>query len=340
MSGAAKVSAELPATERKELVERIHIKFPRFGRVLDKIAHCHQHSKIAAEPECLLITGLQGAGKTTLCKSYASKYPSRFDREGKIIPVLSTSVPSITTKRSLPTRLLHAMGDGSADRGTSVSQTLRVIKLVRDCGVEMIVLDEFQHFIDSQSNVVLRNISDWLKDLINETGKPVVLVGMPDSEKVLRANPQLERRFSMRESLEPFGWDTPERQEEFKSFLKHLDRRLPFPRRSNLCDHDTALRVFCATDGLIGYVMKLTRRAAVLAIERGADHVGLEFLSEAYDERLASRLRGRAHPFKSDPEHLKPEAAADAAYGSKTTNRRSKAKAATQSAADVLSGRG
>lgn len=340
MREAAKGSMELTAAERKERVERIHIKFPRFGGVLEKIAYCHMHSKIAAEPECLLITGLQGAGKTTLCRSYARKYPSRLDREGKTIPVLSTFVPSITTKKSLPTRLLDAMGDGSADRGTSVSQTLRVIKLVRECGVELIILDEFQHFIDSESNVVLRNISDWLKDLINETGKPVVLVGMPDSEIVLRANPQLERRFSMRESLEPFGWETAARQWEFKSFLKLLDRRLPFPKRSNLTDHETAFRIICATDGFIGYVMKLARRAAVIAIERGADRVEPEFLSEAYDERLASRQQGRMHPFKSDLEDLTMEPSAQAARGGKTTNRRSKAKARRPTAADILGGRG
>lgn len=185
--------AELSVGKRKELIERIHITFPRFGSVLDKIAYCHEHSKIAAEPECLLITGVQGAGKTTLCKAYARRYPRTQTREGRIIPVLSTFVPSITTKKSLPTRLLHALGDGAAEKGTSVNQTLRIIKLVRDCGVEMIILDEFQHFIDSDSNAVLVNISNWLKDLINETGKPVALVGMPHSEVVLAANPQLGR---------------------------------------------------------------------------------------------------------------------------------------------------
>src|SRR5437764_557634 len=297
MDRTAKSAAGLPDDERKELVERIHITFPRFSKVLDKIAYCHQHSKVAAEPECLLITGLQGAGKTTLCRTYVRKYPKKFTREGAVTPVLSTFVPSITTKKSLPTKLLHALGDGAAEKGTSVTQTLRIIKLVEDCEVEIVILDEFQHFIDSDSNADLINVSNWLKDLINETGKPVVLVGMPHSEVVLRANPQLERRFSMRENLEPFGWDTSAKQGEFKSFLKHLDRRLPFPTRSNLSDHEKAFRIFCATNGFIGYVMKLVRRAAILAIDRAADCLDLELLAESYDERLAVGVLGRMNPF-------------------------------------------
>jgi type II secretory pathway predicted ATPase ExeA len=336
MDRTMKSTAGLPDDERKALVERMRIIFPRFKRVLEKIAYCHQHSKIAAEPECLLITGLQGAGKTTLCREYARKYPRKTTREGQVIPVLSTFTPSITTKKSLPTKLLNALGDGAAEKGTSVTQTLRIINRVADCGVEVIILDEFQHFIDSESHVVLVNISNWLKDLINETKKPVVLVGMPHSEVVLRANPQLERRFSMRENLDPFGWATTAEQDEFKSFLKHLDRRLPLSRRSNLSDDETALRIFCATYGLIGYVMKLVRRAAIMAIDRAADCLDLGLLAESYDERLAAGISGRVNPFRAELDDLKVKPLPVVEYITKRTNRRLKAKPTNRSSADVL----
>jgi hypothetical protein len=240
----------------------------------------------------------------------------------------------------LPTRLLSALGDGAANRGTSITQTLRIIDRVEDCGVEMIILDEFQHFIDSDSHTVLGNISDWLKDLINVTKKPVVLVGMPYSEAVLRANPQLERRFSMRESLEPFGWGMPAKEGEFKSFLKHLDRQLPLLRRSHLSDHETAFRIYCATGGLIGYVMKLIRRAAILAIEGGTDRLDLGLLAESYAERLSSRAPRRTNPFMVEFENLKVEPRPRVDGAVKKTNRRSKPKVVTHSAADVLSRKG
>lgn len=207
--------------------------------------------------------------------------------------------------------------------------------MVKDCGVELIILDEFQHFIDSDSNVVLVNISNWLKDLINATEKPVVLVGMPHSEVVLTANPQLERRFSMRESLEPFGWNTSIKQGEFRSFLKHLDRRLPFPKLSNLASGELSFRIYCATDGLIGYVMKLVRRAAILAVERKLERVDVELLAESYDERLSSRRPRRANPFRIALEELSIEP--PSGHALKQNNRRSKTKADRHSANEVLS---
>jgi hypothetical protein len=330
--------AELPNNDRKELIERIRITFPRFRGVLDKIAYCHAHSKIAAEPECLLITGVQGAGKTTLCRMYARRYPRTVTREGKVIQVLSTSAPSITTKKSLPTRLLKDLGDGAAEKGTSVSQTLRIIKMVEDCGVELIILDEFQHFIDSDSDVVLVNISNWLKDLINETGKPVVLAGMPQSEDVLAANPQLERRFSMRESLEPFGWDASAKQDEFRSFLRHLDRKLPLPERSNFASYELAFRIYCATQGLIGYVMKLVRRTANLAVERKLTRVDMNLLAESYDERLSARMPRQPNPFRVALEELSIEPP-QSGHAVKKNNRRSKPRAGSHSASEVLSRR-
>jgi tetratricopeptide (TPR) repeat protein len=75
----------------------------------------------------------------------------------------------------------------------------------------------------------------------------MTLIGMPYSDIVLHASAQLERRFGMRVSLHPFGWNTPEQQIEFRMFLNFLDEKLPFSRRSGLADPETALRIFCFT---------------------------------------------------------------------------------------------
>lgn len=289
---------------RKARVERIFIQSPRFMRVKNMIARCHQQSKISAEPECLLITGWQGAGKTTLYKSYAEDFPRRIGDEGAQIPVLATTIPVPATVKSLATHLLNAMGDPKAENGTSTSQTLRLLGLAEDCGVELIILDEFQHFIDRNSNSILEEAADWLKNLINNSGKPVVLLGMPYSDIILRANAQLERRFTTRVSLEPFGWEEKAKRDEFKTFLSHLDAKLPLPARSNLSLHETAFRLYCATNGYVGYLMKLIRGAAHLAIDRSCARIDLELLAEAYKERLAASAPGRANPFTTDTEKL------------------------------------
>lgn len=301
----ANKTANLPAAERKALVEGIFIEFPCFTRVREMIRRCHSHSKISAEPECLLITGWQGTGKTTLRQDYARDFPRRITDDGAIVPVLATSIPVPATVKGLSTQLLWAMGDPKASKGTGITQTLRLLEFTRECGVELVILDEFQHFIDRDSDSILDTAADWLKNFINDSGKPVVLLGMPYCDIILRANAQLERRFTMRVSLEPFGWEKQTEQDEFKTFLRFLDKKLPFPKRSSLSLHENAFRLYCATNGYVGYLMKLVRGAAYLAIDRDLDHIDLGLLAEAYEERLAARDPSRPNPFIEDVSKLK-----------------------------------
>lgn len=54
---------------RREHLSRlssIRITYPRWQRILDEIGRCHEMYGIAAEPQCLLLVGPTGAGKSTL----------------------------------------------------------------------------------------------------------------------------------------------------------------------------------------------------------------------------------------------------------------------------------
>ena len=291
--------SKMSISERIKLAEKIYINYPRLDEMIKKIEHCHQHSKIAAEPECLLITGETGAGKTTLYKRYEQRFPRYEDEDGITIPVLSTTIPVPATVKSLATRLLTAMGDPMADGGTVVSKTIRLQKLVEECGVELIIIDEFQHFIDRDSLKVLQTVSDWLKDLINGTRKPVVLIGMPSSVEVLQANRQLSRRFAVRESLELFGWSTPQEKKDFRKFLKALDGMLPLMERAQLADPDIAGLIHCATKGNIASVMTLIRRGVALALESSLEKLTSEVLAQAYEQRLAAVNLAVPNPFST-----------------------------------------
>jgi hypothetical protein len=131
----------------------------------------------------------------------------------------------------------------------------------------LVILDEFQHFVDRDSKKVLKTVSDWLKNLINETQKPIILVGMPYADQILDAegNEQLQRRCAVREKLDPFRWEDDKK--EFRAFLKSIENQLPLMENSNLSNPDTAFRFYCATNGLVGKVMKIVRRATELALE-------------------------------------------------------------------------
>lgn len=286
----------------------------------------------------MLITGTKGAGKTTLIEWYASNFPIRESPEKRIVPVLVVTVPSPATVKGLGSAMLEALGDPAADKGTVSSITLRLRKYIRDCEVELIILDEFQHFDDRQTKNVLKTISDWLKNLINETHRPITLVGMPGCESVLEnpGNEQLKRRFSSREEILPFAWGTSEHILEFRQLLKGIDDAMPLLKDSHLADFKTAYLIHSATDGVINYLMKLLRWAARMAIETGAEQIDYSILAHAYEERLARDFPKRTNPFNPKVGADQRPTAKRATPATGATNKRVKARQRKPSMSEVL----
>ncbi len=308
-----------------------------------QVEHCHEYSKIDEDldPEGMLITGLAGVGKSKFIERYAEKFPRRDEEDRTVVPVLIVTIPQSATVKSLVGELLEALGDSFPDRGSSASQTRRLRNLIKACGVELIIADEFQHFIDKESDKVLHDVSDWLKVLMDKTKKPVILIGMPNSDKILEANEQLKRRFTLKESLEPFGWKSAKQQDTFRQLLSHIDGKLPFNERSNLDDPQVAFQIYYATEGVIGYVMKLIRGAAIRGLRQSAGKLDADLLSYAYEKNFRKVFSRRVNPFREvnlNDLMIEPEEERHDVPGA--TNKRVRAKKPQPKAADILRRRG
>ena len=290
----------LSAQERKKMVENILIKYPRAEKILARIEACHLESRYSAEPKCLFVKGPPGAGKSTIFNRYLSKHPRATLPEGTTVPVLCATIPVPATVKALVTRLLKELGDPLADKGTVSSKTERLYELIEACKVDLIMLDEFQNFIDSDSQKVLRTVADWLKNLLNHTRKPIILFGLPNSETIFYGENQMQlsRRFPYREALDPFKWNPEEARLEFRAFLKKLDDSLPLPQPSRLADPDMALRLYYASNGIVNYVMKTVRAAAHAAIEKSLPSLTLGLLAEAFDLEVKCIFPQKTNPFR------------------------------------------
>lgn len=338
MSGKRPDYSKMTKMERCELAESIFIEYPRLKELIALIRHAQTYSCIAAEPECVFIGGLPGAGKTTLTEHYGQLFPRIVHEDRVEVPVLCARVPSKATDNNLAAALLLKLEDPAAEMGTGFNRTMRLYQFIKVCGVRLIILDEFQHFVDKDSWRVLKNVSDWLKNLIDETGVPIVLIGMPYAVEILDApgNEQLQRRFAVRSSIYPFRWDTDEERRNFRAFLRKVDDKLPFNDCSNLSDPLTTFRFYCATNGRVGKVMKVVRKATEIALDEGLEHLTLDTLAAAYDERLMADQPERVNPFRSRQENLRVVPFEDPQMNFAAMSRRSRRKAREETVSQVL----
>lgn len=89
--------------ERIIAANQVYASYPLFNRVLEDIYECHYSPETNGDddPDCLLLIGEAGAGKTTIYKTYAQNYPRQETDEGSVVPILYTPIPVPATVKGL-----------------------------------------------------------------------------------------------------------------------------------------------------------------------------------------------------------------------------------------------
>ncbi len=290
----------------RQQVKNIFITDAQIDEILADIDECREDSDRISEPECLIVAGDSGSGKTTIINKYLADNPRMEAVEGSIIPILFTSLPANASPVTASESLLSAMGDPLAfSHGKDPAELMKIVKdLLRECRVELIIIDEFQHMIDRKSKDVLHITADWLKMIIIESKIPVVLFGMPYSTEILRANNQLRGRFESQHHLKPFKVKKKSELTRYKTFLTMLDEWLPFSTKSGLASEDLMKRVYVFSKGNMRLIRRLINKAAKFALLENAPCISLTHFSLAAP-RVSRDACESFNPFEVDSKQLK-----------------------------------
>lgn len=263
------------------IVENTLVPHAAFEEALSRIEQCFRYSEKSCEPICIALIGEARTGKTRVIEEFMAMHnPIRID-EGLYSPVLLIRTPSKPTVKGVVSLMLKAIGDPLYSKGTEITMTERLKLLMEACGTQMLIIDEFQHFIDKGSQKVAYHLSDWLKNLMDEIHVGLVVSGLPSCVQVIKQNEQLEGRFLAPIELHRFDWSEPDQRREFSritgAFHDSLSPHFELPA---LDTPEMALRLYCATAGLMGYLTKLLRQVVWNARDFRSRTIGLtEFRS-------------------------------------------------------------
>lgn len=270
----------------KNIVDQILVPHTAVEKAINRIMRCFITAKDSQEPICISVIGPARTGKTRVFNFIESQHPRYRLDDGLIVPILKVTTPSNPTVKGLAEVLLHKLGDQTPSKGTEVNMTTRLLKLLEEAQTRMIIVDEFQHFFDKQSHKVMHHVADWLKTVIDDSKVALVVGGLPTCQAVLNQNEQLSGRFLGQVVMPRFDWENGESRIEFIGILEAFQEMLTEYEMPKLDTDEMAFRFYCATGGLIGYVVKILRQAIWNAIFEETKVISLESLKIAYQESV------------------------------------------------------
>ncbi|MEQ1661877.1 MAG: TniB family NTP-binding protein [Thiobacillus sp.] len=288
-------------SQKLTLIKKLRVAFPAFQDAMDEIIEMVDLGDCALGFSGVFIIGESGSGKTTFLESILERYPFYERVECTVRPAVMAKVPSAPSIKFIARRILAALGDplAYAPRRDNDELTKGIVTLLKECRTQVLLLDEVNNFLQKKGrHDSVLDLSNWIKEIVDLSGVLIVLSALPIGEAITQSNEQLRRRFSAPLYLELVKKNRKETNlTNFRGVLKDVDEKLPTLRRSNLHEKDLSLRLFYATDGLIGLLMKLLRRAIRIAHKRNAPQLDLAILEEAFMAEIWTNGEGPLNPF-------------------------------------------
>ncbi len=143
---------------------------------------------------------------------------------------------------------------------------ITIISLFKKFKVKMLLIDEI-HNILAGRNDKQREFLNVLRFLGNELKIPLVCVGTKDAYLAIRSDPQLENRF------EPFPLPLWKAGREYDSLLSSIVAVLPLKKPSKLNMPSISENILAKSEGILGEMFTLLRRAAISAIRTGKEEI-------------------------------------------------------------------
>lgn len=285
------------------LIDNILVPHQAYETATRRLEQCFRYASQTVEPVCIALVGESRTGKSRALEEFEQRHLPTRDADGQNVPILRVRLQSAPTVKSLVELLLLELGDPFFDKGTENAKTGRLQKLLKACGVTVVIVDEFQHFVERNSMHVLHHVADWLKRLVDETHVALVVGGLPYCQAVLEQNEQLAGRFMSPIFMPRFNWNDVTLRNEFIAILEAFDTALrDYVDLPTLHEGDMPFRCFCATGGLVGYLTKSLRQIIWNTLDAESRVITLADIELGNEEAVWKKrgVTGLANPFSRE----------------------------------------
>lgn len=263
------------------------IGYSRAKQVLSNLDALMNHPKVHRMPNMLLI-GPTNNGKTAIVRRFAEMHPITDDPNAKSveIPLVVINAPPGPDVRWLFSSILDRVYRPLEPSARTDQRAFQAKRLLGRVGARMLIIDEFHNMLAGgpQHQRFFRNA---IKEIGNELQIPIVGVGTELALNAIRSDDQMANRFEVM-ALQLWRDDV-----EYARLLASFEKLLPLRQRSYLTNRDLAVRILGMSEGTIGEISQVIKRAAIYAVRNHIEHITLDCL-EHIRYTSPSKRRGRA----------------------------------------------
>ena len=265
------------ARRRRRFVDQTY-DHPRYAHCMRKLQRQFATCDIRKEKYLHILVGWTGSGKTRLLERFHEEHPDTETRLGVSKPIIYATLGNKVTEKAVVAAIFKQMGyelKGRFNKDDIIDEVALKVELL---GTKMIIIDEAQNVMRGKA----ADNAEFLKSLRQRLPCDLVLAGLPQLEELKYAEGQLTRRTAPVSNLHAYRVERPWERKQFLEILRRAEAALELPAESGLTTPEIASRIYAASDGLMGIVIKLLGDALELTLEFGNDRIELEFLAQVF----------------------------------------------------------
>ena len=264
------------------------IHYPQAEEIIQTLESIKTYEKNKTRVTSILLVGSSNNGKTSLLEEFVRRNPSYdyysensdkltkefFDNYNAIgIPALSILAPNEPNESRLYSNILNKIFAPFNERDSVARKQYLVEYYLNLLNVDMLIIDEI-HNILSGSIAKQKQVLNAIKNLSNHLKIPIVLSGTKDALRAVSTDTQISSRFR------PIYLKKWRMDKEFVSLLATFLKTLPLKKESTILTVNTSMEILEISDGNIGDIVGLLKKAAIYAIKSQSERITLKEIKE------------------------------------------------------------
>jgi len=238
-------------------------------------------------PENLLLVAPSNNGKSSMLRQFRDRHPPDDNPGGDaaIVPVLLVENPPKPEEGRFYEAILQAINAPHKIIGTAGEKEALVRQDLTRLQTRVLLLDEFHDVLAGgpRQQQLLFNV---LKKFGNTLQISIIAAGTGDAESALRRDIQLDNRFEKR-PLNYWGADRA-----FAQMVLEIVSVLPLRKPSTIKDPAILRRIHARSQGTLGGINAILRKAAIYAIKNGIEYIDLNAIENSeYQEPSVSAAK-------------------------------------------------